>query len=130
MTKFTYNLIINRRKRVSKTQPSTVKEKIIVSDNTSTDNLLKQRIDIIEKQNNLLIISYPDSDIIKKLMLIITFASLLASSVSLRLSTTGNDWLWNGAIVLLFIAIFLFIAGVIRQVYFMYDAKNKKLRSV
>jgi len=130
VTKFTYNLIINRRKRVSKTQPSTVKEKIIVSDNTSTDNLLKQRIDIIEKQNNLLIISYPDSDIIKKLMLIITFASLLASSVSLRLSTTGNDWLWNGAIVLLFIAIFLFIAGVIRQVYFMYDAKNKKLRSV
>lgn len=117
MTKCCNNFILNGRKRrgVLNTQPSTVKENIIVSDNTSTEDLLKQPIEINEEQKELLSDNNNSSKILEKIIFVFAGLTLIStlSSMSLAFLQLNGGQDITGLAIIIFTYSLIFIGIVV-----------------
>jgi len=98
------------RKEVEKIVSAKLKEQEEGA-NQSTEVLLRKLIEITQEQNK----HFEFSDIFNKGVLMIALVSLLASLVSTKVVTSGNEWLWDWSIGLLGIVILCLIVVLIFQ---------------
>ena len=105
--------MLNKKRRGLKTQPSPVIEKIIVNDNTSTDNLLKQLINITEKHNeneekHYEMLSKSNHEAIKtnRVMLMITICAYLVTIGSFNfVYSDDNEIMRNFSVIFTLVSI-------------------------